>query len=152
MKKPYRYKVRQQFPVDFKKNRLKMLSEQADPVPLTGTVLGKPASDLEERFGRALLSLKLRFRFQVRFATAERAPGRKKVVDFVVESGGIETPVEIDGKYGHKTSAQQGRDAVREVMLNEVFVKRGMALLQRVKWTELETQEDADRTVRRMFL
>ena len=135
----------------FKKGRLKRHFEQADPIPLTGSLLGKRATDIEERFGRALLSVKLRFRFQVRFRTADHAPGRKKVVDFVVESKGIDHPVEIDGRIGHLTSAQQGKDAVREAMLNEVFVKRGLALLQRVSWTELETQEDADRTVRRMF-
>jgi len=152
MEKSYRFKVRNRSRVDFNKSRLKMLSERADPVPLAGVLQGKRASDIEERFGRALLSVKLSFRFQVHFAAANHVPGRKKVVDFVVESQGMEHPVEIDGKIGHSTSAQQGRDAIRQVLLNEVFVKQGLALLQRVRWTELETQADADRTVRRMFL
>lgn len=151
LNKPYQYTVRKKPMQHFRKRRLKRHYEQTDPIPLTGFLVGKQASDIEERFGRALLAVKLRFRFQVRFPTADRAPGQRRVVDFVVESKGIDHPVEIDGRIGHRTSAQKGKDAVREILLNDLFVRWGMALLQRVSWTELETQEEADRTVRRMF-
>ena len=135
----------------FRKKRLQAPSAaKADPTPLTGLIKGKQATDIEERFGRALASLGLEFRFQVRFRTVDSLPGREKEVDFVVENG-LSYPVDIDCKIGHYTAAQRGRDRIREVLLNEVFVRRGMALLQRIAWYQLETQEQAEYIVRRLF-
>jgi hypothetical protein len=151
MKKPTFYQTRRTKLARFRKNRLKQITVQADPVPLTGLVKGKPATDIEERFARALGSLGLGFRFQVRFSTVGSLPWQEKVVDFVVQVSGVFQPVEVDGDIGHRTSAQRGRDAIREVLLNEVFIWLGYLPLVRVKWFELESQEMADGVVRRMF-
>ena len=151
MKKPTFYHTRRTKLARFRKNRLKQITVQADPVPLTGLVKGKPATDIEERFARALGSLGLGFRFQVRFSTVGSLPWQEKVVDFVVQVSGVFQPVEVDGDIGHRTSAQRGRDAIREVLLNEVFIRLGYLPLVRVKWFELESQEMADGVVRSML-
>ena len=146
--KPYRYRKvirrRQAQPI----NRLLKIGPDEK---LTGKVNGLDATDIEERFARALASVGLKFRFQVRFWTANSAPWQEKEVDFVVLAAGMFQPVEVDGQIGHRTSAQLGRDAIREVLLNAIFRRLGYLPLVRVKWFELETQEMADEVVRRMF-
>ena len=151
MKKPTFYQTRRVKQARLNKNRLKTITIQPDPVPLTGLVKGKPATDIEERFARALVSLGLEFRFQMRFSTVGSLPWQEKVVDFVVQASGVFQPVEVDGDIGHRTSAQRGRDAIREVLLNEVFLRLGYLPLIRVKWFELESQEMSDGVVRRLF-
>ena len=61
---------------------------------------------------------------------------------------GVMQPVEVDGYIGHHTAAQQGNDQVRESLLNAEFRKRGIRLLRRVRWWQVETQEMADATAR----
>jgi len=151
MKRAYQYRARKKRRAAFIKNRLSTPDVSADPVPLTGLLGGKPATDLEERFGRALQTFGLEFMFQMGVATPHSPPGVKKVVDFVVLSKGIFHPIEVDGQIGHRTSGQRGEDAIREMLLNMTFAKWGYLPLQRVKWYELETQEMADAVVRRMF-
>jgi len=149
--KPTYYQTRGTKQTRLNKNRLKAITIQADPVPLTGLVKGKPATDIEERFARGLVFLGLEFRFQVRFSTVGSLPWQEKVVDFVVQASGVFQPVEVDGDIGHRTSAQRGRDAIREVLLNEVFLRLGYLPLVRVKWFELESQEMADSVVGALF-
>ncbi|MBN2045438.1 MAG: hypothetical protein JW757_10495 [Anaerolineales bacterium] len=125
----------------------------AEEEGLTLYVHGTTASDLEERFYRACKGAGMRdedISFQVEFSTVVSIPEEDKVVDFVIHQG-RSYPVDIDGEIGHKTEAQKASDQVREVLLNEIFSRRGMALLQRVSWPELQTQELADAVVKRMF-
>jgi hypothetical protein len=151
MLKPYQYKRRSKARERSPKSRLEQINIQSDPIPLTGWVNGREASDIEERFARALKSFGLEFMFQLGVVTPHSPPERKKYVDFVVLSEGIFHPVEVDGQIGHRTSAQRGKDTIREILLNMTFVKWGYMPLIRVMWNELETQEMADVVVRRLF-
>lgn len=149
--KPYQYKKSSKRTPSMDVNRLPVpTSETADAIPLTGYVNCLGATDIEERFARALRKHGLRYRFQVRFETAASLPGQARVVDFVI-CHGLRYPVEVDGEVAHRTSAQEAADRVREALLNEVFRWRGMPPLRRVKWWQLETQVLADAVVRELF-
>jgi hypothetical protein len=148
--KVYRYKAVREGEERLGLNRLPGIGEVVDPQPLTGWVHGKRATDIEERFARGLRSMLLDFWFQVPFSTRLSVPGREKVVDFVVEKG-FRYPVEVDGPMWHTISAEQGKDEVREILLNEVFRFLGYMPLQRVKWWQLESQAMADEVVRELF-
>lgn len=149
--KPYQYRHIKQPNALLAVNRLPAPTAQPDdPNPLTGYVNGIKATNIEERFARALRQRDLHFRFQVRFPTATSLPGHERIVDFVIYYG-LRYPVEVDGEMSHSTSAQLGADAVREALLNEVFRWKGMPPLRRVKWWQLETQVMADAAVSRLF-
>ena len=149
--KPYQYKMPSKGKLETDKNRLpEQTAEAADPTPLTGFVNGVRATNIEERFARALKKHGLRYRFQVEFRTAASLPGRERVVDFVVYHG-LKYPVEVDGEFAHSTAAQETADRIREELLNEVFRWKCMPPLQRVKWWQLETQVQADAVVGELF-
>lgn len=148
--KPYMYSIPHQKATEFGLNRLDEISPLEDSKPLTGFVNGVIASDLEERFARGLSSAGLQFHFQYRVPVAGSLPGKDKIVDFLVEKG-FYYPVEIDGLIAHRTTAQMGRDLIREILLNQAFFRRGIYPIRRVKWWQLETQEMADRLVRELF-
>ena len=148
--KPYTYPIPSQKASQFGLNRLEKISPLADPQPLTGFVNGVRASDLEERFARGLSRAGLHFKFQYPVIVVGCLPGVEKHVDFLVEKGYF-YPIEIDGLIAHHTTAQKGKDLVREVLLNQEFIRRGIHTIQRVKWWQLETQEMADRIVRDLF-
>ncbi len=148
--KPYMYKRPSNRQLETPLNRLKQHRPIADPIPLTGFVHGLPASDIEERFARALRLRRKEFQFQIKFPTATSLPGEEKNVDFIVFDG-MAFPVEIDGYIGHHTGEQLGKDDFREQQLNEVFSKQGYQLMKRVKWTKLETQQAADQIVGQLF-
>ena len=148
--KPYLYKRKSNRPPVANLDRLSPVSVAADPIPLTGYVNGVKASDLEERFARALRSRRITFEHQKLFNTAATLPGQEKNVDFIVHSG-LAYPVEIDGEIGHKTGEQLGEDQIRETLLNEVFAQQGYQPMQRIKWWQMETQVDTDLIVRQMF-
>ncbi|KAA3643433.1 MAG: hypothetical protein DWQ07_23250 [Chloroflexi bacterium] len=118
---------------------------------LTGVVKGQRASDLEERFARALYKNKrvLGFQFQVSLLAGRNLPGEKRV-DFLVNTGRI-VPVEVDGYFSHRNAVQRGRDAIKEILLNEYFQRAGYMPLLRVPGHELGSQENADRRVRELF-
>jgi len=150
-RKPFQYKTPSKRTPRVDVNRLEPpTTETDDPRPLTGYVNGVKATDIEERFARALRKHGLRYRFQVRFETVQSLPGRARVVDFVVYHG-LRYPVEVDGEIAHSTGAQEAADRLREELLNEVFRWRCMPPLQRVKWWQLETQGQADAVVRELF-
>jgi len=147
--KPYKYPTKSKRPERLNVNRLKQ--PPTDDEQLTGWVNGVKASDLEERFARALRNAKLDFSFQVEFSTAVSLVGEEKQVDFVV-SNGLQFPVDINGSIGHTSSAQRAKDSVRETLLNEIFARRGMQPLQVVWWYDLEDQNEANAVVERMFV
>lgn len=145
---PYLYDIPSGRDPGLNLGRLKTKSFLRDAIPLTGWVHGLKASDLEERFARGLKASELEFSFQIRIPVMTL---QKKVVDFLVDKG-TKWPVEIEGYIGHNTSAQQGQDALRESLLNPIFLKLGWMPLLRVKWHMLDNQDEADRVVREMFL
>jgi len=117
---------------------------------LTGYVKGKEASDLEERFARALYNKRKDFDFQQEFLTPHSIPGQEKEVDFVVYDGQPQ-PIEIDGTYAHKSGEQRANDQVRDAILNEYLGQRGYLPIIRIPGFALETQEDTLAVVERIL-
>lgn len=143
---PYLYKTkRRPRPKLMRVNRLVNPKEDEG---LTRIVHAQEASDIEERFARALYKKKIDFHFQVRVNTTTQF--EDKTVDFLVLVG-AGFPVEIDGAIGHKTGKQKADDSVKEALVNEWAMKSGLNPLIRVPWTELVDQEAADLTVGRLF-
>jgi hypothetical protein len=110
---------------------------------LTGMVMGKDASDLEERFARALNTYSLDFAFQFFVETAHSLPYQEKQVDFVVYSGQPE-PWEVDGEFTHKSAEQREYDRARDALVDESLKDRGFAPVQRITEEYLVNQEAAN--------
>jgi very-short-patch-repair endonuclease len=119
-----------------------------DETPLTGWVHGLEASDIEERFARALRGINKEFSFQIQIPTAISIPHEEKEVDFILDN--IQ-PVEVDGEIGHKTIAQKENDSERDALLNTEFMRMGMLPIIRIPGWRLDTQELADNTVRELI-
>ena len=120
---------------------------------LTGFVRGYNASDIEERFARALHRLDLGYWFQYKLETIHTIPGQEKRIDFIVfyMPGKIQ-PVEIYGDRWHETSGDKARDRAREIEINEQGKKFGWDPLKVVWGHELENQNMANNIARRMFI
>lgn len=118
---------------------------------LTGFVRGKKASDIEERFGRALDKNQRvsNYLFQVSYIAGMNLPGEIRL-DFLVFSGGTEWPIQIDGEFAHKTAAQKAEDAIKDAILDD-FLKGKAQATQRIDGELLDTQDNADKLVRRLF-
>lgn len=122
------------------------------PVPedegLTGFVRGLKASDIEERFARALNKYRVPFEFQVFIPSNYSFPGEAKEMDFIVR----DQPVNVHGYIGHfHTSGQKWKDRVRDLMIDEVLVPKGYKPVKTVVQSDLDNQDIADMTVRRIF-
>ena len=122
---------------------------------LSGSVRGKKASDLEERFAIALDKLGniQGYRFNVIVDTPYQIPGQSYQVDFIVYQYGLTHFIEIDGEYAHKTAEQKADDFARDQILS-AFLEKGWPGAQpivRVEGWRLSNQFDADLLVRRLF-
>ncbi len=151
MIEPYLYNIGSPRRPEHKKNRLAGFSAAKDRIPLTGWVHGLKASDLEERTYRGAKNSGLtdeEIKFQVPFRTA--LPFAKNL-DFVLKPGRI-MPLEVDGPIGHTNSAQLGKDAYREALLNTEFIRIGWRPLTRIKWYYLRTQFHADQKLRSLLV
>ncbi len=135
--KQYRYRLSSRPP----KLPLNRLGGHSDDEVLSGYVKGKSASDLEERFARALYNKGKDFDFQQEFMTPHSIPGQEKEVDFVVYDGQPQ-PIELDGTFAHKSAEQKANDVIRDAILNEVLSRYGYLPIIRIPGTELESQED----------
>ncbi len=132
--------------------RLNRLKRSAPAENLSGWVNGMEASDIEERFSKALRRIRKDFNFRVNFRTAVSVPGEDKEIDFLVDRGGQFQAVEVDGEIGHKTSSQQGKDQLREILLNEALERQNILPIMRVPWWQLDTQDKANDFVLRTFI
>lgn len=126
---------------------------------LTGFVRGYNASDIEERFARALIKIDLGFWFQYKLdisidGDAGRGlPGDIKRLDFLVFwMPGKIAPVEVYGDRWHNTTSARNRDRDREQKINELGKKFDWEKLQIVWGHDLTDQNAADQIVRRMFI
>ena len=142
--KPFRYKLRPR-PPEMPLNRLAGLSEDER---LTGFVHGKEASDLEERFARALDRAGKDYRFEYLVLSNVGLPGEENQIDFVVDDI---YPMEIDGNFTHKSAEQKAHDQQRDAILNEQLSDDGWHPIERIPGNFLETQEDADQIVLEIF-
>ena len=142
--KPFRYKLPPRPPKQ-PLNRIKVTNEGER---LTGFVHGKEASELEERFARALDAAQKNYSFEVEIQGPTTVPGQENQIDFVVDDI---YPVEVDGTWIHKSASQKANDALRDAVLNNYLKKYGWYPIERVTGEKLETQEQADQIVREMF-
>lgn len=121
---------------------------------LTGVVQGQQASDIEERFARALAKTNLvaSWKFSVYVDTPFQLPGQENEVDFFVWAG-VLYPIEVDGEFAHKSAGQRAGDKERDAVLGLYLQKRypGSQPIERIPGYELDTQDKADALVRRMF-
>lgn len=136
---PYRYRKPRQIPADAPTR----LRPTAGDEGLTGFVQGKEASDLEERFARALSTYGLDYTFKFYVETSYTLPYQEKQVDFVVQRGQPE-PWEVDGEFTHKSAEQQEYDQARDAQVNEALMPYGYRPVQRVTEEYLGTQDGAD--------
>lgn len=146
--KPYKFKkprATKALPV----NRLKGLTSEE---VLSGTVQGMPASDLEERFAKALDNLGdaiQGYEFRAAYIQGRNMPGEIEV-DFTVYQP-FPQPIQIDGQYSHHSAEQHAKDEYNDSVLNDHL--RGVAMpVIRIKDYELESQEDANQRAREIFL
>jgi hypothetical protein len=125
---------------------------------LTGFVEGLAASDLEERFARALgkNGRVTSFAFRRPLLAGRNIPGEIEL-DFDVASGAWYQPVMIDGPFAHRSAVQKARDKMNEAILNN-YLKATHQPLIRVSAEnttynvhDLDTQEGANALVDRMF-
>jgi hypothetical protein len=121
-----------------------------DKEVLSGLVQDQDASDIEERFARALDKYKLGYDFQVSKLAPYNKPGEYRL-DFLVQADWGQIPVAIDGEYAHKSSAQKETDQLKDF---EFMAKTNNKYepVQRVSFTELMSQEDADSFVMEHYL
>lgn len=117
-------------------------SNQAEDEGLTGFVMGKDASNLEERFARALNRNNLDFIFQYEVETAQTVPGQEKEVDFMVSDP--PQPWEVDGNFTHKSAEQQGYDRDRDAQIDAAMSPYGFLPVQRVTERDLGDQDHAN--------
>ena len=129
---------------------LNRMAGYSDDEALSGYVKGKEASDLEERFARALYNKRKDFDFQRDFMTPHSIPGQEKEVDFVVYDGQPQ-PIEIDGMYAHKSGEQKANDVTRDAILNETLGGMGYLPIIRIPGFELESQDETLAVVERLF-
>ncbi len=146
--KPYKFKKPRAVKL-LPLNRLKGTS--ADEV-LGGVVQGQAASDLEERFAKALDNLGdaiQGYEFRVPYIQGRNMPGEIEV-DYVVYTP-FPQPIQIDGAFAHKSAEQRADDLYSDAVLNDHL--RGVAMpVIRIKDNELQTQEDANQRAREIFL
>jgi len=118
---------------------------------LVGWVQGKRATDIEERFARALdKSLEIdSYEFQPSYVAGRNLPGEIRL-DFMVYAG-LSYPFQLDGTYAHKTAQQKYEDAIKDAILDSILTPRGVQPVKRIPGDELETQEEADELVAELF-
>lgn len=113
---------------------------------LTGWVNGKKASDIEERFARALSSNERvdGFVFIFPVVSPQNMVGQLEL-DFLIQAGAFYYPVQIDGTYAHKNASKQSEDMVKDRIIWE-HLKASYSVMPvvRIKGIALETQEEAN--------
>jgi len=137
--RPYKYKL----------PRPRRFEPPASPKPpgedegLTGFVQGREASDLEERFARALNTYGLDYRFEALVDTAFTLPYQEKQVDFMVYTGQTQ-PWEVDGTFTHKSGEQKEYDRQRDAQIDEALKEQNAAPVRRVTEEYLGNQAMAN--------
>lgn len=120
---------------------------------LTGQVQGKQASDIEERFARGLSknSQVLSFEFRTLYFSPAGVGGGAEL-DFLVRAG-INWGVQTDGAFSHKSAEQRAHDVLQDARLSDYLLGAGIIdqPIVRVPGDRLQTQADADATVKGMF-
>ena len=156
--KPFKYKTRRIARADYRQDGI---SRTGSGEQLSGNVQGQKASDLEERMARALDKMQVAYEFRARISSS--AAGAQRLtsvkaniageleIDHLIENGGQVIPVLVDGEISHfMTQHQRVQDEINTDMINEYGTSMGWSPAVHVPYTELRTQEDADRVARRI--
>jgi hypothetical protein len=125
---------------------------KADGEVLTKQIDGAPASDLEERFHNALVRNPnvQGYEFQPSFISGRNMPGEIRL-DFLVWTGGMLQPVQIDGEFVHKTAEAKQDDISKDGILDDFLNGQGAFPVKRISGEFLQTQEEANAEVKDLF-
>lgn len=116
--KPFQYPVVKRPSVPTRVDRVRGVSDQE---VLTGQVNGMDASNLEERFARALEKHQVEFDFQPSYAAGRNIQGEIRLDFMVYLGGGIQQPVNIDGIWIHSSAEAKRNDAIQDARLDELL-------------------------------
>ena len=119
---------------------------------LIGFVHGKRASDLEERFARALDESRLQFIFQYPVYGAYQIPGEENKIDFMVFDGPVLIPVEPRGGFIHESPSKKALDGRRTQILNEALARQGIREIIQLDFDEPRDLDSARQLVRELFV
>jgi hypothetical protein len=119
---------------------------------LSGQIQGQAASDIEERCARALDKDDRIFGYTFREAVISRRnlPGQLEV-DFVVYSGSLIYPIQVDGEFAHKGTGKKAEDALKDAMVNNYFKQYGAQPVLRIDGDKLADQSSADKLVKELL-
>ena len=124
----------------------------SDDEMLMGYVQGMEASDLEERFARAIAKmpdLVLGYSFRKPMIAGKNLPGWAEL-DFSVFTPTGYQPIQVDGEYAHKSQQQKSEDTVKDALINEELKGYAQPII-RINGDLLQTQAEADLTARMIF-
>ena len=160
MRKPFQYPVTR--PRNYPSLRPPPARKIDEEQELTGYIMGMKASDIEERFARALSYLGLNFGFRVQVANMGGQPvvlsqnERNQLgaieMDFFVERYGRFQPIQIDGEYSHKSSVQKEEDARKDASLNNLLKAWSALPVTRVPYYFLKDQDSTNRKAKEILL
>jgi len=123
---------------------------------LTGYVHGQKASDLEERLAIALDFYGIPFIFQFEVDSAYSLPSEGKLIDLLVNDGGLWIPLEPGGGFFHRSPSQQEEERARQNTINPILMLQGIHPLGDPLYTlnfdEPVSIEQAKEIISRMFL
>ena len=118
-----------------------------DKEQLLGFVQDTNASDIEERFAKALEKQNKDYIFRVPLGQVGE-PGWKEL-DFMVIDGGY-FPVEID-EMGFIHQGKETQDALKDAFVMDYFKDYNPFPVKRITGERLATQEIADQTAKELF-
>ena len=131
----------------------------ASPKPeelLTGYVHGQKASDLEERLAIALDFFGIQYIFQFEVDSAYSLPSEGKVIDLLVNDGGLWIPLEPGGAFFHRSPSQQEEERARQNTINPILILQGIHPLgdplYQLPFDRPISIEDAKDLISQMFL
>jgi len=144
---PYQYKKQRPSTAV---RRLDRVRAPAQGESFVGEIQGMPSSDIEERFGRSLDKSQMLYEFRTANVAGRNLPGEVEL-DFAVYEGGLTYPIQVDGPFAHKTSAQKNEDDAKDAILNDHLRGTGAFPVRRIPGDKLETQEMSDSVVKELF-
>ena len=114
---------------------------------LYGFVRDMAASDIEERFARALDKLEKNYWFRLPVGAPRGMPGYNEV-DFLVASGGY-YPIQIDGEYSH--IGREAKDMLTDAKVMVALREYNPFPVKHILYTSLGNQRAADMAARELF-
>jgi hypothetical protein len=149
-KKPYRFPTAKHAPRDPLVSRKPKVDDGNVEQPLTHLVQGEHASDLEERFSRALDKRGIEYHFQFITGAPKGMPGYN-ALDFLIYRGGWHPYQVDDTTFIHKGTEAHDRLVEVKTMRNLTNMGYDPFPIKRVTQEDLSKQDDADLFVTNTF-